>query len=240
MTKADILQEIKRTAAANGGKPLGSRRFQREIGITRYDWCGKYWVNWGDAVREAGFTSNQFAVAYDDEELLDKYVALARELGRLPGIDDLRLKARNDPGFPSEKPFRRLGLKRKLVERLVVYCRSQGYDDMIRLCESYLSRTHAAAEEPETNRQEEHIGYVYLMKSGRFHKIGMTNAAGRREYELAIQLPEQVKTIHVICTDDPAGIEAYWHRRFAAKRKNGEWFALDAADVRAFKLRKFM
>ena len=81
---------------------------------------------------------------------------------------------------------------------------------------------------------------MYLLKAGRFYKIGKTNAIGRREYELAIQLPSKPTLIHTIKTDDPTGIEAYWHKRFEQKRKNGEWFELAAADVAVFKQRKVM
>lgn len=76
------------------------------------------------------------------------------------------------------------------------------------------------------------------MKSGEFYKIGRSNAAGRREYEIGIQLPEKIKLVHEIRTDCPTTLEGYWHNRFAAKRKNGEWFDLDATDVRAFRSRK--
>jgi hypothetical protein len=89
--------------------------------------------------------------------------------------------------------------------------------------------------EPSTS---EVVGVVYLMRSGRHYKIGRSNSAGRRAYELAIQLPERLELVHAIETDDPEGIEAYWHRRFADRRANGEWFSQSKADVAAFRRRR--
>lgn len=79
-----------------------------------------------------------------------------------------------------------------------------------------------------------------MLKSGRYYKVGATNSFGRREREIALQLPERATTVHVIKTDDPFGIEHYWHTRFADRRKNSEWFELTQKDVRDFKRRKFM
>jgi len=239
MKKTHVLQEIRRTAEANGGVPLGVVRFESETGIRVSDWHGKYWARWGDALREAGFLPNKLQCAHDIPTLLGEYAQLARELGRLPVKGDLKLKRRSDSTFPSAEAFYRLCPKSELVERLLEYCQDRReYEDVVRLCEEYVPRNRKVCE--HTGPGEEETGFVYLIKSGQFYKIGKTNAAGRREYELAIQLPEEVKRIHVIRTDDPSGIEQYWHNRFAAKRKRGEWFELSAADVSAFKRRKFM
>jgi len=97
---------------------------------------------------------------------------------------------------------------------------STGFDDVPALCGPISSG------EKESSRDEksatEIVGFVYLMKHGKYYKIGKTNAMGRREYELAIQLPEKLRTVHTIKTDDPDGTEEYWHKRFTAKRGNGD------------------
>ena len=240
MKKADILEEIKRTAEANGRVPLGMQKFASETGIKVSDWRGTHWVRWSDAVREAGLAPNQLTGAYDSKELLNEYAQLAQDLGRLPTDPDLRIKHCNDSRFPPANTFnKRLGTKSALVKQLLEFCRArEEYADVVRLCEEYAPRHREVFK--ESSDQDAEIGFVYLIKSGRYYKIGKTNAAGRRQYELAIQLPERPKTIHVIRTDDPNGIEAYWHKRFEAKRKNGEWFDLDSKDVIAFRRRKFM
>lgn len=239
MDKQHILDEIRRTAEANGGKPLGVARFLQETGIKQSDWYGKYWIRWGDALQEAGFEPNQLQGAYSEDRLIKSFIGLIRDLGRFPVYGDLLLKRRRDPAFPSRNTFRRFGSKSQLASRILEYCRSHaGFEDVIPLCAETDMR--GELEPPDTPPDPDRISTVYLLKSGRYYKIGKTNAIGRRERELAIQLPEKARTIHVIKTDDPNGIEAYWHTRFAAKRRHGEWFELDSSDVKAFKRRKFM
>jgi Meiotically up-regulated gene 113 len=240
MDKQHILREIHRTAKANGGVPLGSEKFLQETGIKLSDWSGIHWARWGDALREAGFTANEFQRAHDEDHLLEKYVTLIREGGRIPVMAELRLKRRSDQSFPSHNTFARFGTKQQLIAKVIEFCRSRGgLEDVEQICQAQIAA-------PKTDPNEDHesvddeFGFVYLIQSDRFFKIGKTNALGRREYELKIQLPEKAKTVHFIRTDDPTGIEAYWHKRFETRRKNGEWFELSRADVVAFKRRKFM
>ena len=238
MDRRHILAEIRRTAEANGGTPLGLDAFFRETGIKSSDWYGKHWARWGEALNEAGFDSNKMNAAYPDEEVLEKLVNLVRDLGRFPSSGDLRLKASNDPSFPSHNVFSRLGSKSQLAGRAAEFCANHhAYSDLAHLCVPIIPPRQAP---PDPNEPEAEIGFVYLIKSGKFYKIGRTNAFGRREREITLQLPDKSQTIHTIRTDDPVGIEAYWHKRFEGKRKNGEWFELSTSDVKAFTRRKFM
>ena len=241
MTKEHILSEIRRTAAENGGAPLGTGRFFAETGIKQSDWRGKFWVRWNEAVKDAGFQPNERTVARTSEDLLGRLAALVRELGRYPVMAEIRIKARSDPKFPSDKTFRRFGGKRELAAKLEKFCRDRGKNDLAELCAAAAKADDAEdAERVPEEAATGDLGYVYLMRSGRYYKIGRTNALGRREYELAIQLPEAAKVVHSIKTDDPEGIEGYWHRRFQDRRKNGEWFELTSHDLAAFRRRKFM
>jgi Meiotically Up-regulated Gene 113 (MUG113) protein len=232
LTKQQILDEIKRTAKENGGTPLGMARFEKETGISTYDW-GKYWARFGDAQKEAGFTPNQFQGAHADEFLIEKIVGLARKLGKFPTYREIQVERSNDPELPDKGAFSRLGTKEQLATKVMEYCKEKGgYDDVVELCQSILKKSTEETISDDTNSA---IGEVYLFKSGKYYKIGKTNDTVRRGSELRIQLPEKMDLIHSIKTDDPSGIEAYWHRRFEAKRLNGEWFDLNSSDIKIFK-----
>lgn len=234
-----ILAEIRRTAQSNGGVPLGRARFERETGIRESDWKGRYWARWGDALVEAGFPPNRLRERYPDDEVLAALVVEIRRHGRMPTEAELRMRRRADSTFPSSGVFEKFGRKSDLAQRVADYCTSTtGHEDVLTLISRALP-TKPSAEEP-ANDEPGNLGYVYLLRSGKHFKIGHTYDVGRRRYELAIQLPEPIVEVHVIRTDDPTGIERYWHTRFADRRRNGEWFELDRRDVSAFCRRRFM
>jgi hypothetical protein len=234
--KQHILAEIRRIADANGGKPPGVDRFERETAIRKQDWYPHYWLRWGDAVVEAGFSANKFIGRIADELVIQAYINLARELGRIPIHGEIRRKASSDKAFPCEQVFRRFGGKRQLIEVVRQYCQDRSdYGDIIALCGENKPTTTDGNGIPHVGQSKPQIGFVYLMKSGRHCKIGHTVSVGSRERQLAIKIPVPPKTIHAIKTDDPVGVEAYWHRRFSSKRGEGEWFDLSHEDVEAFK-----
>lgn len=241
MDKEYVLSEIRRTAEENGGRPLGRQRFESETGIRQHDWLGRYWARWSEALEEAGFPPNVLQARYDDERVIGALVSAIQQLGRMPTTAELKLRRREDPEFPSVGVFERLGPKAEWPTKVAEFCRDRpNTEDVLAIVSPLI--VEAPVDEPEQPPPPASgpKGFVYMLKSGRHYKIGHTLDVGRRRYDLAIQLPDPVIEVHVIATDDPPGIERYWHGRFGDRRKNGEWFELTREDVAAFKRRKFM
>ncbi|MFT3905685.1 MAG: GIY-YIG nuclease family protein [Steroidobacteraceae bacterium] len=242
MKKQHILDEIRRTATSNGGAALGKRGFEAATGIKESDWSGRFWARWSDAVREAGLTPNTLRPKSDDEVLFAELGACIRELGRYPTVPEMRMRKRLHPAFPNEKVLVRLGSREEIVRQLVAFCgQAADWADVVAICNGLAFDSHEPNEESGDDLE---TGYVYLalMKVGREkrYKVGKADIVERRKRQIGPHLPEELELVHTISTDDAYGIEAYWHNRFAEKRRGGEWFELCGADVKAFKRRKFM
>lgn len=239
-SKEYILHEIRRLAAENGGKPLGKRRFEAATGVRESAWLGRFWSRWSDAVQEAGFAPGEWqGHVHGDDELLRLLADLTREFGHVPTAPELRMARRERPDVPNDKTFRnRLGSKEEQTSALLAFAQgAPGYSDVAAICLATMPRS-PRVEQPKPDRVV--TGAVYLLRMGEFHKIGKSNDPGRRLYEVGLRLPEKHDLVHIIETDDPSGIEAYWHRRFASQRANGEWFRLSPGDVAAFTRRSYM
>jgi len=231
-TKQDILNAIQTTAKENGSAPLGRERFIKETDISEYQ-LNKFWRRWSEAQQEAGFEPNTLNAAHDIDFLKESMVSLIRELDRFPTSPDLRLKRHQDHNFPDQKTFDRLGKKKEKVQKVMEYAEQNGYSDVVSICAPILEQQLVNGNDEVGSG--EIVGEVYLFKSGRYYKIGKTSDTVRQGTELRIQLPEKLDLIHSIKTDDPSGVETYWHRRFESKRMNGEWFDLNSSDLKAFK-----
>jgi hypothetical protein len=221
MNKEHVIGEIQRTAKANDGAALGWRRFEEETGIRYYDWYGKFWTRWSDAVREAGLKPNRMSEAFDNEFLLEKLVVLTRKLGHIPTVGDLMLARRHDATYPSKDVFLRLGSRTQRIFGVIAFCEAHPGNDDVACMWRQVTSIEQQPEAEEVSSKAPSVGYVYLLKHGsrREYKIGMTTNPLRREGEVSIQLPDKLRPIHYIKTDDPGGVENYWHRRFSGKRK---------------------
>lgn len=232
-----ILSEIKRLAEENGGTPPGQRVFEKETGITRGRWRGKLWVTWSDAIEEAGYQANSVTAELDPEEVLDCYEEACRHFRHAPTSAEWQFFARERPGFVGIHSFRRVfgdiaGVNSALRDRAL----ARGDTELLAL----LPEVETSPVLPlATSTSKLPEGWVYLLRSGDYFKIGRSEELEKRVKQISIALPDKVELVHAIRTDDPVGIEAYWHRRFTDRRANGEWFRLSAADVKAFKRRKF-
>jgi hypothetical protein len=69
-------------------------------------------------------------------------------------------------------------------------------------------------------------GYVYLIRYGEYHKIGIAKNVRERIVQMQVGLPEVVTIVHTIPTNNMIRAETMLHERYAAYRVRGEWFRL--------------
>ncbi|MBT9330706.1 GIY-YIG nuclease family protein [Paracidobacterium acidisoli] len=239
MNKQVIIDEIRRIAESDGGIAPGRDKFEKETGIRESKWRGIYWLKWSEAIVEAGYSPREFQAAYAKDLVLSKLAGLIRKKERFPTSTEIRMEKQIDPEFPWDSVIRRLGAKATLIRLVRDFCQDR---DEFRDIVEFLPVSPEIHDGKSANysHKSELDGSVYLLRSGKFYKIGHTRDMGRRSYDLRIQLPEKGILVHEIRTDDPEGIEQYWHRRYANKRANGEWFSLTQEDITVFRRRKFM
>lgn len=80
-------------------------------------------------------------------------------------------------------------------------------------------------------------GYVYLMRCGDVHKIGLSTNPNRRKVEIEEYMPGDIETVVTISTWDTYGLEQSLHSTFLWRRVSGqrEWFFLSPSDVNFIK-----
>lgn len=236
MTKHSMLRMIRDAADAEGGD-ISLRRFLAASGVKEKQIVGTHWATWNEAKREAGLETAVFVRPRIDEKAVIPVSAdVLLQLGRWSTESELRLARKRDPNIPSVRTIRRLEKDREFLRKLRGHCESH---PRLAAVASFVTAKSRQASDPNALPVST-IGHVYMMRSGRRYKIGHTSSPTRRYREVRLDLPERTDLVHTIETDDPKGIEAYWHQRFSSVRiRDTEFFELSPADIAAFSKRKF-
>jgi hypothetical protein len=230
-----IVSEIRRVHAETGVVP-GMKTFENATGIAQREWSGKIWARWSDALSEAGLQPNTLTAKTSTEFILAAVGKATIKLQKFPTHRDLNVLWRGAEDVPSvttvKAHFPRWALLANALRDWASVPDNVQYIGILKFVSESVER-------PLSSQTAPAYGHVYLLRAGENYKIGQSSDLEKRVKSINVALPDKATLEHAISTDDPSGIEAYWHRRFADRRMNGEWFKLSRADVLAFKKRKF-
>lgn len=241
MDKEDVVRRILDLATRNGGA-ISFDAFTQESGINAQSLHKQVWFRgWNPLLEEIGLPTRQFSVPRtSNDEIASTVAELIVRLGRWPTEDEFGREKKLVPSFPTLEVIRRAKKSGVLWALLRDYRLEDATYEIVRTVGTANADSHTPLIDDGIGAKARVLGYVYLLQSGRRYKIGFTNSPVRRFREVRIELPDETVQVHTIATDDPKGIEAYWHKRFADKRiRNTEWFELSADDIRAFKRRTY-
>ena len=78
-------------------------------------------------------------------------------------------------------------------------------------------------------------GYVYIIQDievSHRYKIGKTNNPQHRiGKQFGVELPFEIRLVHLLQTEDATAVENALHQRYAKNRKRGEWFELNDSQL---------
>jgi len=236
MTREQIIAEIRSLAAEIDRSP-GSQLFESWTGLSAHHWRGVYWARWSEALREAGFEPNERQGKADPEVLLEQLAIATRRLGHCPTVDELNIYQQTSAA-PSPSTVRHhFGRRASLLAHLKRWAAERpDFADVAALLAAdpphpppAFTRRRARVEPGGAD------GVVQLFRCHDRRRFARSGGADGRDRSPLVWIPKSSVLEHEIRTDDPAGVEAYWRRRFAYRRVSPEWYALTPEDVAAFK-----
>lgn len=240
-SKEEILKKIKEWSKENDGKTPGEKVFYEYADFNVYQLHKLGWANYGELVDEAELIPNTFDnTQYSYEQICDLFISAMREKNQWPSRGYLDVKHLNDSSYPSSATFyKKLGLTGDLAQSILDYIGDKDdYDDVKNICLPVIEKYAVSDKSDEAGKTVEEV-YMYKYKNqSQPIKVGRSKDVERRGEEIVIGAHDKAVLIHSIKTDDPSGVENYWHRRFRKSGReeyNNEWFRLKPEDVKAFK-----
>lgn len=82
---------------------------------------------------------------------------------------------------------------------------------------------------------DDHIGYVYVIKSGPNYKIGRTKNLLRRQRQFQTGNAENIEFLYYRQYNDCIAVEKKLHSIFSSYRVHGEWFVFDNQSLELLK-----
>jgi len=240
-SREDVLSKIKEWSRENGDSTPSEKVFFEYAGIGIHDLKKLGWSYYGALVKEAGLKPNKFdKTKYSKKNLTDLFINTIREENKWPTRGELDVKHYHNQNFPNYATFvNQLGLTGDIARSILDQVKyKKGFEDIEKIC-SLVAEKYKKDEIGRNDHQT--VGEVYMFKyvnQSQPIKVGRSNDSFRRGIELSAGAHDRLELIYNIKTDDPEGIEKYWHnrfRRFGREELANEWFKLKPDDIKAFK-----
>src|SRR2546421_12445536 len=106
VTKADLIEQLRRVTRENGGRPPGESRFYRETKVTKDRLWDADIRSYGDLCELAGLPRNRLQQQMTPDQLFEPLAVLTAKVKRFPDHTDREMAHRRNVAFPSYEAYR--------------------------------------------------------------------------------------------------------------------------------------